>query len=78
LLEKWSYEYHVLNQPTVDDKVYDQTFQELKDLEETLAKEKSIFIFDEADNSLDENNKKAFYQRLEKLSKERIIILVSH
>lgn len=34
LLEKWNYEYNVLNQPTVDDKIYDQTFQELKDLEE--------------------------------------------
>lgn len=34
LLEKWNHEYNVLNQPTVDDKIYDQTFQELKDLEE--------------------------------------------
>ncbi|KLL03666.1 MAG: NAD-dependent DNA ligase [Mycoplasmataceae bacterium CE_OT135] len=34
LLEKWNYEYNILNQPTVDDKIYDQTFQELKDLEE--------------------------------------------
>ncbi|RHZ37295.1 NAD-dependent DNA ligase LigA [endosymbiont GvMRE of Glomus versiforme] len=34
LLEKWNYEYNFLNQPTVDDKIYDQTFQELKDLEE--------------------------------------------
>lgn len=34
LLERWNYEYNVLNKPTVDDKVYDQTFEELKELEE--------------------------------------------
>ncbi|CAG8737601.1 4693_t:CDS:2, partial [Funneliformis caledonium] len=33
LLEKWNYEYNVLNKPTVADQVYDQTFQELKELE---------------------------------------------
>jgi DNA ligase (NAD+) len=33
LLEKWNYEYNVLNKPTVDDKIYDQTFQELEELE---------------------------------------------
>ncbi|RHZ36779.1 NAD-dependent DNA ligase LigA [endosymbiont GvMRE of Glomus versiforme] len=37
LLEKWNYEYNVLNQPTVDDKIYDQTFQELRDLEKKYS-----------------------------------------
>jgi len=34
LLERWNYEYFVLNRPTVDDKIYDQILQELKSLEE--------------------------------------------
>ncbi len=33
LLEKYSYEYHVLDQPSVDDSVYDSLFGELKKLE---------------------------------------------
>jgi len=33
LLKRWNYEYNVLNKPTIDDKVYDQTFQELEELE---------------------------------------------
>lgn len=33
LLEKYSYEYHVLDQPSVDDGVYDSLFAELKKLE---------------------------------------------
>lgn len=33
LLAKYSYEYHVLDQPTVDDAVYDSLFGELKKLE---------------------------------------------
>ncbi len=33
LLEKYSYEYHVLDQPSVDDGVYDSLFGELKKLE---------------------------------------------
>lgn len=33
LLEKYSYEYHVLDQPSVDDSVYDSLFGELKKIE---------------------------------------------
>ena len=33
LLNRYSYEYHVLDQPTVSDAVYDSLFSELKDLE---------------------------------------------
>jgi len=35
LLVKWNYEYHVLNQSSVADNVYDKFFQELKKLEKT-------------------------------------------
>ena len=41
------------------------------------SKNKEIFIFDEADNALDENNKKGFRQKLEKISKNKLVILVS-
>ena len=33
LLAKFSYEYHVLDQPSVDDAVYDSLFGELKKIE---------------------------------------------
>lgn len=32
-LNRWSYEYHVLNKPTVDDQVYDRCFRDLLELE---------------------------------------------
>ena len=44
----------------------------------TSSKDKEIFIFDEADNALDENNKQEFHQRIEKLVKKKIIILIGH
>jgi len=33
LIERWNYEYYVLNQPSVEDSVYDKHFKELQDLE---------------------------------------------
>ena len=36
------------------------------------------FIFDEADNALDENNQKKFRQKIEKISKKKLVILISH
>lgn len=33
LLKKWNYEYFILNQPSVEDAVYDKKFKELQDLE---------------------------------------------
>lgn len=35
LLGKWAYEYHVLDQPSVEDAVYDSLLAELKELEDT-------------------------------------------
>jgi ABC-type bacteriocin/lantibiotic exporter with double-glycine peptidase domain len=37
-----------------------------------------MFIFDEADNALDENNKKEFRAKLDKISKNKLVILISH
>ena len=42
------------------------------------SKNKEVFIFDEADNSLDENNQKAFRQKLEKLSQRKLVIFIGH
>ena len=42
------------------------------------SENKEIFIFDEADNALDENNKKEFRQKIERLAKKKLVILISH
>jgi ABC-type bacteriocin/lantibiotic exporter with double-glycine peptidase domain len=42
------------------------------------SENKEIFIFDEADNALDENNQKDFRQKIEKISKKKLVILISH
>jgi len=54
--------------------------KQLTDLSNLFAnnESKEIFIFDEADNALDENNKKEFRQKIEKISKKKLVILVSH
>jgi ABC-type bacteriocin/lantibiotic exporter with double-glycine peptidase domain len=54
--------------------------KQLADLNNLFAnsENKEIFIFDEADNALDENNKKEFYQKIEKISKKKLVILISH
>ena len=54
--------------------------KQLIDIETTLAQhsDKEIFIFDEADNSLDENNKKAVRRQLEEVAKNKLVILISH
>ncbi|KLL03841.1 MAG: NAD-dependent DNA ligase LigA [Mycoplasmataceae bacterium RV_VA103A] len=33
LIEKWNYEYYILNQPSVEDEVYDKHWKELRELE---------------------------------------------
>jgi len=56
--------------------------KQLLDLEEIIKDKdninKEIFIFDEADNALDEENKKKFREKINKISKKKIVILVSH
>jgi ABC-type bacteriocin/lantibiotic exporter with double-glycine peptidase domain len=54
--------------------------KQLVDLSSLFAnsEDKEIFIFDEADNALDENNKKEFRQKIEKISKKKLVILISH
>jgi ABC-type multidrug transport system ATPase subunit len=37
-----------------------------------------VLIFDEADNSLDEKNRQEFRKKIEKLSRDKLIILVGH
>lgn len=38
----------------------------------------AIFLFDEADNALDKDNQKRFSQRLEELSKDKLVIYTKH
>jgi len=42
------------------------------------SEKKEIFIFDEADNALDENNQKKFRRKIEKISKKKLVVLISH
>ena len=42
------------------------------------SEKKEVFIFDEADNALDENNKKEFRQKVEIISKKKLVILITH
>jgi ABC-type multidrug transport system fused ATPase/permease subunit len=54
--------------------------KQLVDLNNLFAnsENKEIFIFDEADNALDESNKQEFRQKIEKISKKKLVILISH
>jgi ABC-type multidrug transport system fused ATPase/permease subunit len=54
--------------------------KQLADLSNLFAnsENKEVLIFDEADNSLDEKNKKEFREKLAELSSQKIVILVSH
>ncbi|RHZ35527.1 ABC transporter ATP-binding protein/permease [endosymbiont GvMRE of Glomus versiforme] len=54
--------------------------KQLADLNSLFAssENKEIFIFDEADNALDENNKKELQQRIDKIAKKKLVILISH
>jgi ABC-type bacteriocin/lantibiotic exporter with double-glycine peptidase domain len=54
--------------------------KQLTDLNKLLveSEKKEILIFDEADNALDENNKKEFRQKIEKISENKLVILISH
>lgn len=54
--------------------------KQLIDLDKIFSQteEKEIFIFDEVDNFLDENNKKKFRNKINNLSEKKIVILISH
>jgi len=54
--------------------------KQLADLDNLFAKskDKEIFIFDEADNALDEKNKEEFREKIEKISKKKLVILIGH
>ncbi|MCE8163004.1 MAG: ABC transporter ATP-binding protein/permease [Candidatus Moeniiplasma glomeromycotorum] len=54
--------------------------KQLADLNNLFANSpnKEVFIFDEADNALDGENREEFRQKIEKVSKKNLVILVSH
>jgi ATP-binding cassette subfamily B protein len=51
--------------------------KQLIDLQETLEGRKEIYIFDEADNNLDENNKNIIEKRLEMLGQKKLVIIMT-
>ena len=54
--------------------------KQLKDIQETFTnlKDRDILIFDEADNALDKENKLKIYEEIEKISKDKLVIYISH
>src|SRR5262249_3775568 len=50
---------------------------QLLDLQETFKTEKEIYIFDEADNHLDQDNEKNFQKEIKVLSQKKIVIIMS-
>jgi ABC-type transport system involved in cytochrome bd biosynthesis fused ATPase/permease subunit len=46
-------------------------------LEKTLKMNKEIYLFDEADNNLDENNKNIIKKKLEMISRKKIVIIMT-
>lgn len=48
------------------------------DFENMIKKEKEIMIFDEADSALDRENREKFIKTIEKLSKKKMVILITH
>ncbi|MEG7978467.1 MAG: ABC transporter ATP-binding protein [Mollicutes bacterium UO1] len=40
------------------------------------SRNKEIFIFDEADNALDEKNKEEFRAKIDEISKKKLVILI--
>lgn len=48
ILNKYAYEYYVLDNPSVDDKVYDKIYDELKNLEEETGRFSSILRREES------------------------------
>jgi ABC-type bacteriocin/lantibiotic exporter with double-glycine peptidase domain len=54
--------------------------KQLADLNNLFAnsQNKEIFIFDEADNALDQENQVEFKKKVESLAKNRLVILIKH
>jgi len=50
--------------------------KQLVDLLNVIEKDKEVYIFDEAENNLDEDNKKVVVEKLEVLSRKKIVVVV--
>lgn len=79
-LEKWrekiSYSEH---RNLLQEKNLSTGQKQLIDLERSFEdKSKEIYIFDEADSNLDPNNREIFLSKIKKISKTKIVILISH
>jgi ABC-type bacteriocin/lantibiotic exporter with double-glycine peptidase domain len=38
----------------------------------------TVFLFDEADNALDQDNQKKFQERIKELAKNKLVIYIKH
>lgn len=54
--------------------------KQLTNINQTLTNKKNcqIFLFDEADNALDEDNQKEFREKIKELAKNKIVIYIKH
>lgn len=51
--------------------------KQLVDLQQTLKKNKEVYVFDEADNNLDEKNKNVVEKKLEIIGRKKIVIVMT-
>jgi ABC-type bacteriocin/lantibiotic exporter with double-glycine peptidase domain len=51
--------------------------KQLVDLQSTIEGDKEVFIFDEAENNLDESNRNIIEKKLEMLSRKKVVIVMS-
>ena len=54
--------------------------KQLTNISQMLANKKDaqIFLFDEADNALDEDNQKEFREKVKELTKNKVVIYIKH
>ena len=54
--------------------------KQLANINQILSDKKDcqIFLFDEADNALDEDNQKEFREKIKELAKNKLVIYIKH
>jgi len=54
--------------------------KQLANINQTLEqkKEAQIFLFDEADNALDQDNQEKFQERIKELAKNKLVVYIKH
>jgi len=54
--------------------------KQLANINQTLEQKKQaqIFLFDEADNALDQDNQEKFQERIKELAKNKLVVYIKH